>query len=162
LEGKESEIPEPVAKQQSRESEKLFHGRSIKSPELNNSFRPAKIAGRLHHFKTRWISRFSQNLVTNIVQRGYFLEWSVTPPLGLHRVSSRTFSSMDHHLLATEIKELLNSGAIRKLDLQTPCFVSNLFLVPKKNGKVRPNLCDYMVTIDLNRAFYHVPLAPSQ
>jgi hypothetical protein len=76
------------------------------------------------------------------------------------------------------------------MDPSIPCFTSTLFMIPKKTGDLRPvidlrslnqyvryqhfkmeNLDlvkslvrrnDYMVSIDLNQAFYHVPLAPSQ
>ena len=41
-------------------------------------------------------------------------------------------------LYKKEITSLLQNGAIQRLDPGTPCFVSNIFLVPKKGGKLRP------------------------
>ena len=77
---------------------------------------PLKIAGRITRFKDRWLSLFGQCWVTDIVQKGYFPEWSETPPLAIHPISGRSYN--------------------QELDPETSCFVSELFLVPKKGGKL--------------------------
>jgi len=124
------------------------------------------------------------------VQHGYFPEWSSIPPLAVHPISGRKYSPMERQALSDEIQTLLASGAIRQLDLDTLCFISDLFLVPKKGGKVCPVIDlrqlnqyvqyqhfkmenlelvkslvrrgDYMISIDLNQAFFHIPLERSQ
>ncbi|CAH2224696.1 reverse transcriptase, partial [Pelobates cultripes] len=41
-------------------------------------------------------------------------------------------------MISTEVVEMLSKGAIEELPFATPGFTSNLFLVPKKGGGVRP------------------------
>ena len=73
------------------------------------------------------------------------------------------------------------------MDMDTPCFLLNLFMIPKKSGGRRAVIDlrtlnqyvqyqhfkmesldlvkflirrgDFMASIDLNQAFYHIPLA---
>jgi ribonuclease HI len=125
-----------------------------------------------------------------LVKEGYTPEWTSPPPLKVTQVSSRTYRQDELHTYNTEIGSLLKSGAIEEMDPNTPCFVSRFFLIPKKNGKIRPIIDlrrlnqfvkyyhfkmegielvkslvrrgDFMVTLDLNQAFYHVPLARDQ
>lgn len=37
-----------------------------------------------------------------------------------------------------EINELIRKGAIREINESDDLFISNIFVVPKKNGKLRP------------------------
>ncbi len=93
-------------------------------------------------------------------------------------------------LLNQEIESILGKRAIEEVrDLSSPGFYSRLFLVPKKNGKLRPVLDlsalntymlvehfkmetarsirgtiqqgDWAVSIDLRDAYLHVPMRPS-
>jgi hypothetical protein len=41
-------------------------------------------------------------------------------------------------IYSKEIASLLQTDAIQEMDLSEPCFVSNLFLIPRKSGKLRP------------------------
>jgi hypothetical protein len=133
---------------------------------------------------------FGKSWITNIVSHGYFPEWQNTPPLEVIPVSHRGYRHMDLPIFNQEVKKLLDSGAIRELDPRIFCFTSNVFIVPKETGDLRPVIDlrklnrymsynhfkmenidlvksiirrgDYMISIDLNQAFYHVPLVESQ
>jgi ribonuclease HI len=164
-------------------------GQPILSPKLR-PIPSIKIAGRLRKFKKHWVRSFGTTWATKIVTNGYSPEWHTLPPLRRIPISRRQYSDSDISIYQSEIQNLLESGAIQEIDPNIPCFTSALFLVPKKNGDLRPVIDlrklnqyvqyhhfkmegldlvksllrrnDYMVSIDLNQAFYHVPLAPSQ
>ena len=68
---------------------------------------------------------------------GYSPEWIFPPPIGVTPISQRTYSTAQQHIYQKEIFLLLQSGAIQEIDPMDPCLVSNLFLVPKKNGLLR-------------------------
>src|SRR5438034_1065929 len=148
------------------------------------------IAGRLRHYKNQWRKSFGQTWVTNIVSQGYSPEWHTLPPLRKIALTKRKYSPSDTAIFQEEIQKLLDIGAIQELDIETPCFISTLFMVPKKTGDrravidlralnryvkyqhfkmegldiVKPLIRrgDYMASLDLNQAFYHVPLAQDQ
>ena len=52
--------------------------------------------------------------------------------------TSIQFNETETHLIQKEISELLSKGAIREVVHEDGEFISNLFLVKKKNGKFRP------------------------
>src|SRR5688572_12647443 len=89
-------------------------------------------------FKHRWLDLFGKTWVTEIVCHGYCPEWISAPPLRIVPLSYRSYCQNELETLSLEINSLLNSGAIQEMDTKVPCFVSNLFLVSKKNGKNRP------------------------
>jgi hypothetical protein len=149
-----------------------------------------KIAGRVQYFQYQWRKSFGNSWVTSIVTHGYFPEWQDTPLLKFTPISRRIYNDSDHQVFQREIHNLLDSGAIKELDSNVPCFTSSIFMVPKKTGDLRLVIDlrrlnqhvayrhfkmesldlvkslirreDYMVSIDLNQAFYHIPLAESQ
>lgn len=91
------------------------------------------------------------------------------------------------NLINDEIVELLEKGAIERVSKNNATFLSNIFVVPKKNGKLRPvinlrNLNEYVVyekfkqesfqtvlhliqrgdffcSIDLKDAYFSIPMA---
>src|SRR5688572_18725013 len=151
---------------------------------------PIQVAGRLRFFQHHWIKTFENTWVTDIISQGYTPEWQYLPPLLRIPLSRRTYSASDTSLFMTEIQKLLECGAIQEMDINEPCFTSTLFMVPKKTGDRRAVIDlrrlnryvrfqyfkmeglelvkslirrrDYMASIDLNQAFYHVPLARDQ
>ena len=48
------------------------------------------------------------------------------------------FSEMETSLLSHEVDELLNKGAVEKIDFLPDQFLGHLFLRPKKDGSYRP------------------------
>lgn len=144
------------------------------------------VAGGLGLHQDQWSVMFRECWATFIVHEGYIPEWSSTPPLRRTPISQRRYGSTDLNMFSHEISELLKIKAIQEMDPEEPCFVSNLFMVPKKGGSLRPVIDlrklntyvkyshfkmegidlvkslvrreDFMVSIDLNQAFYHVPV----
>ncbi|XP_063289505.1 uncharacterized protein LOC134573649 [Pelobates fuscus] len=141
--------------------------------------------GRLTQFARAWSRVTSDSWVLQAI-RGYQLELTAppiqpSPPRAIHMPSAHL------DLISTEIRELQAKKAIEEVPLDTPGFVSNLFLVPKKGGGVRPviNLrplnafiqyrhfkmegihClrdlllpgDWMVKLDLQDAYLTIPIA---
>ena len=124
-------------------------------------------------------------LSTDLITTGYILEWASTPSLQITPISRRVYSNQV--IYTTEIEKLLEMDVIQNMDPTESCFVSNLFLVPKKSGDLRPVIDlrklnqhiryahfkmegielvkslvrreDYMISIDLTQAFYHVPVS---
>src|SRR2546430_4671221 len=152
--------------------------------------RELKIAGCLQNYTAQWLETCGKNWVTDIISHGYSPEWNQLPPLRKISLSYHNFDIKDLSSFQQEIQHLLSTGAIQEMDLQEPCFVSRLFMVPKKSGDLRAVIDlrqlnqyimyqhfkmeglevvkslirrgDYMMSIDLNQAFYHIPLAANQ
>src|SRR6266496_6426619 len=66
------------------------------------------------------------------------------PPLEIIPISKRQYTLTEQLVYTKEISSLLQMDAIQEIDPNDPCFVSNLFLVPKKSESLRP-------VIDLRR-----------
>lgn len=146
------------------------------------------VGGRLVHFFPKWEEITNDKWVLAIIQNGYKLEFLQKPPfLGV----KKTFVNVTNlELLKQEVKNLLEKDAVeivQKTHIQTG-FYSTLFLVEKKNGKLRPvinlrplnqylkkqhfkmdtmtkvlNLVkkgDWACSLDLQDAYLHVPIFP--
>ncbi|CAB4383503.1 unnamed protein product [Rhizophagus irregularis] len=124
--------------------------------------------------------------LNNLYGYGGWRSWFASR-LMVRNVREIRYGSTDLNIFSHEISELLKIKAIQEMDPEEPCFVSNLFMVPKKGGSLRPVIdlrklniyvkyshfkmegidlakslarCeDFMVSIDLNQAFYHVPVS---
>ncbi|XDV31009.1 hypothetical protein PO909_033786 [Leuciscus waleckii] len=79
--------------------------------------------------------------VLNIVKRGYSLQFARRPPRFRARTETRV-NTEAAHLLRTEIAKLWCKGAIERVhpSLTETGFDSRYFLVPKKDGALRPIL----------------------
>ncbi|XDV41908.1 hypothetical protein PO909_010689 [Leuciscus waleckii] len=79
--------------------------------------------------------------VLNIVKRVYSLQFARRPPRFRARTETRV-NTEAAHLLHTEIAKLLCKGAIERVhpSLTETSFYSRYFLVPKKDGALRPIL----------------------
>lgn len=97
------------------------------------------------------------------------------------------FDEHEIFLVDEEVHELLNKGAIKEVEFSDDLYISNIFVVPKKSGKLRPiinlrslnefvtyekfkqenlshilNLIqkgDYFCSVDLKDAYLSVPIA---
>ncbi|RGB28989.1 hypothetical protein C1646_796187 [Rhizophagus diaphanus] len=78
------------------------------------------------------VRMFGECWATSIIREGYIPEWSATPPLKQTPISQRRYGNADLNMFSHEISELLKIKAIQEMDPEEPCFVSNLFMVPKK------------------------------
>ena len=116
---------------------------------------------------------------------GYNIEF-LHRPYQYNIPSEIKFDSVQSDLINNEVNELVSKGAIVPCEWESEQFVSNIFIVPKPNGKVRPviNLRhlnkfvvyehfkqehlkitldliqenDYFIKIDLTEAYFSVPI----
>jgi hypothetical protein len=118
---------------------------------------------------------------------GYKIEFRVTPSQA-RRPRSGISSEIEQQLLQEEVQTLLRKGAIIELSLReaTHGFYSSMFLIPKKDGDMRPvinlkglnqpqhfkmegihtlkNLLkqnDWMTKVDLKDAYFAIPIHPT-
>jgi hypothetical protein len=137
---------------------------------------------------------FWTNLVTDpwlleIINQGHSLEFKEVPNLSL-KVRWTILKDANMSLvLQNEVSELLKKEAIEVADPTSPGFYSTFFVVPKRDGGLRPVLNlkplnqyiqykkfrmetaasifnylrqgDWLVSIDLTDAYLHVPIRPS-
>ncbi len=127
--------------------------------------------------------------VMNTVRRGYSLQFARRPPR-FRGVLATSVRSNDAHVLHIEVMNLLEKGAI---EIVPPAqsesgFYSRYFLVPKKDGGLRPildlrllnhalmkrsfrmitlkqilsQIClgDWFMSLDLKDAYFHIQIAP--
>ncbi|CAG8814540.1 15259_t:CDS:2, partial [Cetraspora pellucida] len=129
-----------------------------------------------------WIEIFEESWVTRIISKGYSPIWA--------SISLRIKQPISHHHydqeIMTEIKKFLKKGIIKSIPTTTPCFISRIFLVPKKNDKSQLVLDlrklnqylthyhfkmegiemvktliftdHYMVSLNIKDAFLHIPI----
>ena len=148
------------------------------------------VGGRLMRFSRAWRRLSNDPWVVSIIEKGYRIPFSRDPPLTSVPPSPRSqMSSEKLEVLRKEVQDLLSKRAIDVVQGSTPGFYSHLFVVPKKNGKLRPIIdlsflnrfiClerfkmettrsireairpgDWAVSIDLKDAYLHVPIHPS-
>ena len=144
------------------------------------------VGGRLTHFLPEWEKITQENWVLSIIKEGYKLEFIQKPPF--QGIKSTLVNTKNLVLLKAEVNTLLEKNAIEivsKSETQSG-FYSTLFLVKKKNGKMRPvinlrplnrylrkqhfkmdtlskvlNLVkqnDWAFSLDLSDAYLHIPI----
>ena len=98
-----------------------------------------KVGARLQHFVEAWSNITDNAWALSIISKGYCIPFVQTPPLSRSPIFYPLRDNSHLQLLKAEVQNLLEKEAIeRVLDHSSPGFYSRLFLVPKKNGKVRP------------------------
>ena len=143
------------------------------------------VAGRLRYFQQNWGKLTRDPNILNIVKG-----WKI--PLVKNAVLPQNpnpipFSKEEEDLVSLEIQKMLEKGCIKQTHPQQNQILSNLFVIPKKNGELRPvinlrrlnalipyhrfkmetlqNLKqilqegDLMIKLDLRDAYYAVPLS---
>ncbi len=152
----------------------------------------APVGGRISRFPQQWGEITNSKWVLDIIRRGYRIPFREEPP-SLTCTPPQWVPYRDvakREALASEVSSLLAKNAIEEVrDVGSPGFYSHLFVVPKRNGKLRPVLdlsalnrsvlIDrfkmetvrtirdtvlpgvWAVSIDLQDAYLHVPIRRS-
>ena len=139
------------------------------------------------HFVEQWEELTNNKWVLSIVRNRFKIPFKSVPPLSVVPINLSQSSSP---FLREEIVELLKKRVVERVwNPGTHGFYSRLFLVPKKNGKLRPVIDlsllnhyihkqhfkmetvksirqsimhnDWAVSIDLTDAYLHVPIHPT-
>ena len=103
---------------------------------LSKSCKYIFVAGRLRQHISQWHELTGDPWVLETVT-GYHLEFACQPVQSV-LPKSPPFNHAEIQLIDTEVKELLLKRAVKRV---APCkeeFISNVFLVPKKTGEMRP------------------------
>ncbi len=147
------------------------------------------VGGRIASFLPQWEEVTQSKWVLNIIRRGYIIPFrDGHPSLSCHPpVWVANKDTVKRGILREEVASLLTKNAIEEVrDTSSPGFYSRLFVVPKKNGKLRPvldlsslnkhilvehfrmetarsirqniQMYDWAVSIDLQDAYLHVPI----
>ena len=98
------------------------------------------------HFAENWQKVSNNKWVLSLVKTGYRIPFIEQPPLSVDPIFFQQSLSPQ---LEEEVASLLQKGAVEEIHPVSPGFYSRIFLVPKKNGKVR-------LIIDLSTLNRHV------
>ena len=115
------------------------------------------LAGRLQHFLPAWNLITKDQAVLSVIQ-GYKIPFKNPPVQGKHPTQSMDRSQSK--LIDQEIQELLEKGAMSQTSSTNGEFLSNLFLVPKKDGGCCPviNLKSLNKSIPINISRWRVSI----
>ena len=108
----------------------------IKRLFLPKSIPDVPLAGRLKHFVGAWM-KITQNPKILDIVKGHKIPFD-SKPFQSKIASQPIVTREGEELVKLEVKEMLRKGAIRKVQPLKGEFVSNLFLVKKKDGGQRP------------------------
>ncbi|KAI8437183.1 hypothetical protein MSG28_010510 [Choristoneura fumiferana] len=144
-----------------------------------------KEQGRLAKYARQW-----EGAPTSIqkIIKGYRIPFGKKPPLEGLRKNSFRFTTPASPQMDLEIRNLLESGALRK-SLQARGFLSTFFLRKKSDNTYRPifnlkrlneyvltpkfhlvnhlqiprhlRIKDFMMKVDISQAYFHIPIHPS-
>ena len=95
-----------------------------------------KVSGRLRFFKHN-LAKYTNGPYILSAIKGYEVEFD-SEPIQYQVPSEIQFNKEEQNIVSEEVKSLLCKGAIIPTDNEPGQFISNLFIVPKPNGKFRP------------------------
>lgn len=86
---------------------------------------------------SEWRKLTSDRWVLDTVENGYQIEFNALPTYSSY-MKEINFSEEKSKIVSLEVNKLIEKGAIKKVDHMAGQFISNIFLVPKKDGSLRP------------------------
>ena len=92
------------------------------------------VGGRLAHFAQDWAKITDDKWVLSVIRDGYRIPFLERPILSSNPVFFQ--QPLSQHL-EKEVASLLSNGAVEEIIPECPGHYSRIFLVPKKNGKLR-------------------------
>ena len=141
------------------------------------------VGGRLAHFAQSWAEITDDKWVLSLVRKGYRIPFLERPNLSPNPIFFQQPLSQHHE---EEVASLLSKGAVMEIIPKCPGYYSRIFLVPKKNGKLRliidlsvlnhfvytqtfkmetqrkvkdaVQLNDWAFSLDLTDAYLHIPI----
>lgn len=93
----------------------------------------SKIAGRLKYYSSAWSNITSDKFICNSI-RGFKIPFA-DKPIRKSNFNECLLNKKDECYMQEAIDNLMEKGAIRKVNLCKDQFLSTYFLVPKSNGK---------------------------
>ena len=148
------------------------------------------MGARLQLFWGRWAEIRADEWVTEVLHYGYRIPFMSTPPLASEPIPFQSYhhNTERFEVLDAEIADMEKKQAIEEVRVPGPGFYSRMFVVPRASGGFRPvtdlsllnkyiNLSkfkietskmvlssirkgDWMVSIDLKDAYFHIPIHP--
>ena len=140
------------------------------------------VGGRLAHFAQNWAEITDDKWVLSLVRKGYRIPFLERPNLSPNPIFFQ--QPLSQHL--EEVASLLSKGAVEEIIPECPGYYSRIFLVPKKNRKLRliidlsvlnhfvytqtfkmetqrkvkdaVQLNDWAFSLDLTDAYLHIPI----
>ena len=137
------------------------------------------VGGKLAHFAQNWAEITDNEWVLSLIRKGYRISVQRTS-------NSVTRPNLLSQQLEEEVASLLSKGAVEEIIPECPGYYSRIFLVPKKNGKLRLiidlsvlnhfvytetfkmeiqrkvrnaiQLNDWAYSLDLTDAYLHIPI----
>ena len=141
------------------------------------------VGGRLAHFAQNWAEITDDKWVLSLVRKGNRIRFLERPNLSPNPIFFQ--QPLSQHL-EEEVANLLSMGAVEEIIPECPGYYSRIFLVPKKNGKLRLiidlsvlnhfiytetfkmetqrkvkdaiQLNDWAFSLDLKDAYLHIPI----
>ena len=141
------------------------------------------VGGRLAHFAQNWAEITNDEWVLSLIRKGYRIPFKERPILS---PDPTFFQQPLSPQLEEEVASLLSKGAVEEIIPECPGYYSRIFLVPKKNGKLRLiidlsvlnhfvytetfkmetqrkvrnaiQLNDWAFSLDLTDAYLHIPI----
>ena len=122
------------------------------------------VGGRLAHFAHNWAEITDDEWVLSLIRKGYRIPFKECPILS---PDPTFFQQPLSQQLEEEVASLLSKGAVEEIIPECHGYYSRIFLVPKKNGKLRLiidlsvlNHFVYIVlfSLDLTDAYLHIPI----
>ena len=164
---------------------RLLQSRGVCDVATEIATRGLPLAGRIQYFLSNWQNITQDEWVLNTI-KGYRIEF-LRKPYQHRKPPQLTFTEKEEECMQAEIQSMLDKQAISRAGESSENFYSQMFLVPKKDGRQRPviNLKrlnqsvktehfkmegihmlkdllragDWMAKIDLKDAYFMIPIA---